>query len=143
MTPITYVAHLRPEVADGYLVSFPDVPEALTAGATIGEAEDQAYDALAMALRGYLEAGHGLPPVRGDEPPDGMQARVIAVDPLVAAAFALREAMEVGQVTGASLAARLGCSERSVWQMLHAAGNTSNLAIRALSLMGKPTALAI
>jgi antitoxin HicB len=46
---------------EGFSVSFPDVPEALTYGATEAEAMDMARDALETAMEFYLEDGREAP----------------------------------------------------------------------------------
>lgn len=45
----------------GFAVSFPDVPEALTSGATEAEALEMAADALATAMEFYFEDGRPVP----------------------------------------------------------------------------------
>ncbi len=48
---------------DGWVASFPDVPEALTGGSDYEQTVELAADALATALgRSYLERGRPLPP---------------------------------------------------------------------------------
>lgn len=42
-------------------ISFADVPEAITGGATAAEALDNVTDALVVALSGYLDDGRALP----------------------------------------------------------------------------------
>ena len=44
-----------------FLVTFPDIPEAITQGESAEEAEEAAKDALATALGFYLEQGHEVP----------------------------------------------------------------------------------
>ena len=44
-----------------FLVTFPDVPEAITQGDSIEEAERVAYDALATALDFYVDANQAFP----------------------------------------------------------------------------------
>ena len=46
---------------DGFVVSFPDVPEAITQGSTLAEALINAADALDEAICGYIDAGESLP----------------------------------------------------------------------------------
>ncbi|MDN6885267.1 type II toxin-antitoxin system HicB family antitoxin [Variovorax sp. CAN2819] len=46
---------------DGYMASFPDIPEALTAGATREEALEMARDALISALDFYFEDKREVP----------------------------------------------------------------------------------
>ncbi len=49
------------------VVSFPDVPEALTSGSTREEAHAMARDALIAALEGYVQLGRELPRPSGGE----------------------------------------------------------------------------
>lgn len=55
-----YPAELRP-TGDGWLVTFPDIPEAVTAGATREEAIQRAFDALVTTMTSYLEARRAVP----------------------------------------------------------------------------------
>ncbi len=56
-----YPAHFEQENDGGFLVTFPDVPEAITQGDDLMDAKASASDALGMALRGYLTHGKSLP----------------------------------------------------------------------------------
>ena len=47
-----YPALFRPEPDGGYVVTFPDVPEAITQGDDLGDAKASASEALGLALRG-------------------------------------------------------------------------------------------
>ena len=55
-----YPANLTPE-ENGYSVSFPDIPEALTCGDTEEEALRHAVDALESALDFYFDQGRPVP----------------------------------------------------------------------------------
>jgi antitoxin HicB len=57
----TFYAELTPDPDGGFVVTFPDVPEAITGGETRAEALDMAADALAVALLGRLEDDVDLP----------------------------------------------------------------------------------
>ena len=85
------------------LVSFPDIPEALTEGATEAEALVEAQDCVIAALGGYVEGRHPIPapsPVRG--------RTSVALPVLVAAKIALYAAMHEQGVGNTALAERLG-----------------------------------
>jgi antitoxin HicB len=60
--------------ADGVTFTFPDVPEAITCGATRTEALERAADALVSALATYVEDGRTTPP-----PPSQAGARPLAL----------------------------------------------------------------
>ena len=101
---------LTPNENGIYLVQFPDVPEALTDGASRAEALTMAADALAVALAGYVLG-------RRDIPVPGALAKgqdLVPVPPVTAAKLALYAAMREQRVTKTALAARLGISEAAV-----------------------------
>jgi antitoxin HicB len=56
-----YPALIEPDEAGRFLVRFPDLPEALTDGATIEEARAEAADCLTEALAGRLADGEAVP----------------------------------------------------------------------------------
>lgn len=56
-----HTAVVAPDPDGGFLVTFPDVPEAITHGETMTEALANASEALGLALRGYLLEGRPLP----------------------------------------------------------------------------------
>jgi antitoxin HicB len=56
-----YPASIEPDEAGRFLVRFPDLPEALTDGATIEEARAEAADCLTEALAGRLADGEAVP----------------------------------------------------------------------------------
>ena len=78
----SYKATLAPDPDGGFLVTFDDVPEAITAGSDRAEALANAREALGLALLGILQAGRDLPPARAHE---GVP---VAVDAAVAAKLA-------------------------------------------------------
>ena len=66
-----YPCTLHPEQPEGFYVTFPDVPGALTSGKDRAEALEMAEDALGIMLEAYIERGKGFPvpsePVEGQE----------------------------------------------------------------------------
>ncbi len=95
------------------LVSFPDIPEALTEGATEAEAISQARDCLITALGGYVGASRAIPQ---SSPPRGRNT--VALPALLAAKIALYGAMRAEGVGKNVLAARLGLPENSVRRLI-------------------------
>ena len=96
---------------DGVLVvSFPDVPEAITGGRDRSEALVMAADALATALAGYVHQKREIPVPQ--EAVDGQE--LVAVPTVVAAKLALYSAMRDQGITKVGLAKRLGISESAV-----------------------------
>jgi predicted RNase H-like HicB family nuclease len=56
-----YIAVVHKEPTSDYGVSFPDFPGCITAGKSIDEAKDLAYEALLLHLEGLREDGEQLP----------------------------------------------------------------------------------
>lgn len=98
-----YPVKLTPD-GDTVLVTFPDVPEAITFGADEDEALLQAVDALESALAMYVQARTALPvpskPRRGQ--------RTVRPSALEAAKLGVYQAMTEQGVKKAELARRLG-----------------------------------
>lgn len=59
---VFYIALIHKDPDSDYGVSFPDFPGCITAGATLGEAQALAQEALALHVEGMLEDGDTLPP---------------------------------------------------------------------------------
>ena len=111
----TYPCVLTPEEDDdGFNVTFPDVPEALTCGDDRVEALEMAEDALVVALCAYVDNDETLP-----VPSEAEEGQVmVAVPPLVAAKLALYTAMRRQGVTAGELAERLGVGEEAVRKVM-------------------------
>ncbi len=128
-----YPAKLTPEDG-GYLVTFRDIPEAITQGDTEGEAIQMAADALATAMEFYFEDRRPVPlpsDLRRGEVgiplPTGFSAKVLLLNEML------------GQgVTPAELARRLGTSPQVVNRIVnlgHATKiDTIDEALRALGV---------
>lgn len=56
-----YPARFDPADEGGYTVTFRDIPEAITQGDDLAEAEAMARDALVSAMEFYFEAGRAVP----------------------------------------------------------------------------------
>ena len=56
-----YIAVVHKEPTSDYGVSFPDFPGCITAGKSIDEAKDMAFEALLLHLEGLREDGEPLP----------------------------------------------------------------------------------
>ncbi|MCY4449759.1 MAG: type II toxin-antitoxin system HicB family antitoxin [Chloroflexi bacterium] len=108
-----YPCQLTPDEDGGFVVTFRDVPEAITGGSDYAEALAMAEDALATALAGYVQEEWEIPMPSGIE--DGDLS--VAVPSVVAAKLALYSAMKAQRVSGADLAHRLGISEAAVRKM--------------------------
>ncbi len=97
---------------DTVLVSFPDIPEALTEGDTQREVLSEAADCLIAALGGYVNDGRRIPkPSAGNGP-------VVELPALIAAKLALYEAMREQDIDIGELAERLGAVATTVRRLL-------------------------
>lgn len=125
----------RFEEQDGeFVVSFPDLPEALTAGADREEAYGEASDALGATLAGYLLEGRPLP--RPSRP--GRRHLMVAPPPLVSAKLALKMRMQELGLGNVALAQRLGVSETVVRRLVNPdhQSRLSNI-VEALAVLGQ------
>ena len=95
---------------EDFLATFPDVPEAITGGASLAEARENAADALEEAILAYLADGLPIPSPR--EPRDGEEA--VILDPVTAARAALATAMRAKKISNVALAKMLGKSEGAI-----------------------------
>ena len=75
---LAYPVRLEAEEGGPVLASFPDIPEALTEGATEREALAEAEDCLVAALGGYIEARRDIP-----RPSPGRGRPLVALPALV------------------------------------------------------------
>ena len=98
----------------GFVVSFPDLPEAITQGDDSAEALSQAADALEEAVAGRIR--------RGDEIPAPSRPRpgqlLVPVPAQTAVKAALYLALRESGLSKVELAARLGCDEKEVRRLL-------------------------
>ena len=106
----TYPCKLTPDEDGGLVVTFSDIPEAITGGRDRSEALAMAEDALAKALAGYVHEKWDIPA------PSGLidDQELIPVPPVLAAKLALYSTMRAHRITKVELADRLGVSESAV-----------------------------
>lgn len=94
------------------VVTFPDVPEAITEGSTPDETSENAADALGTALLAYVRAGRPLPTPRSEGD------MTVAVAPDVAAKLAVLETFASVGISKSELGRRLGKDEKEVRRIL-------------------------
>jgi antitoxin HicB len=114
MKPFVYFAEFEPGDERGIVVSFPDVPEAITQGDNEADAFTQAEEALGLALLSYAERGLPLPKATAR----GKDLVGIAVDPEIAAKLAVIEAVREAGITKSELARRIDKNEKEVRRIL-------------------------
>ena len=102
-TAYSYPAVLEPDEAGRSVISFPDLPEALTDGADDAEALREAADCLSEALASRIADGEEIP--APSAPTAGQY--LVAPDPTIALKAALYMRLRQCELTVADLAARL------------------------------------
>lgn len=116
------------------VVTFPDVPEAITQGCGEGDARAKAEEALALVLLTYLKRGKPLPKPRAK----GRGLVDVAVAPEVAAKLAVLESFAAARMTKSELARRIGRDEKEVRRILDPKHPTKLPALTAaLRALGK------
>jgi antitoxin HicB len=131
----SYRAAVEPGDRRGTIVvSFPDVPEAVTQGRGETDARGMAEEALGLVLLSYLQRGKPLPKPRAK-----VRGLVdIAVAPDVAAKLAVLESFADAGITKSELARRIGKDEKEVRRILDPKHPTKLPALMAaLRAMGK------
>jgi len=128
-----YPAVIRPD-GDGWMVSFPDIPEALSAGSTWDEAVAMAKDALVTALEFYFDDKREIP-----HPSRLKKGQVpIELPASVAAKVLLLNEMVRQKVRPSELARRLGTTAQEVNRLTQLRHATKIDGIdHALSALGK------
>jgi antitoxin HicB len=113
MKQFVYFACFEPGEEGGVVVSFPDVPEAITQGDDENDAYAQAEEALGLALLTYPARGMPLPQ------PKAWKALIhVAVEPGVAAKLAVIEAVRTAGISKSELARRIGKDEKAARRIL-------------------------
>jgi antitoxin HicB len=141
MDQFVYPATLTPDAQDGgFVVTFVDIPEAITQGDDVPEALHQAADCLEEAIAGRIRRRDDIPT------PSPIQAGQYAVVVLAQTATkaALYLALRQRQLTQVELAARLQCDEKEVRRLLDPrhASKLSRLEA-ALALLGQQIVIGV
>ena len=134
MRSYVYRAQFERGSRRGLVVSFPDVPEAITQGRDMADARVMAEEALGLALLSYPERGLPLPKPRAK----GRGLIEIAVAPEVAAKLAVLESFVAAGISKTELARRIGKDEKEVRRILDPKHATKLPALTAaLRALGK------
>jgi antitoxin HicB len=109
-----YPALFEPASEGGFVVTFRDIPEAITQGETEEEAHDMAADALLTAMDFYFEGQRTVP-----APSKARKGeRLVALPTSVAAKVLLLNEMIVQGVRPIDLAERLGTTKQEVNRLI-------------------------
>ena len=135
MKAYAYRAQFEPGDRRGNIVvTFPDVPEAVTQGRGEADARAMAEEALGLVLLSYLQRGKPLPKPRAR----GRGLIDIAVAPDVAAKLAVLESFAAAGISKSELARRIGKDEKEVRRILDPKHPTKLPALTAaLRALGK------
>jgi antitoxin HicB len=129
----TYPAHIERHDEADYVVTFRDIPEIITGGASLEEAIRNAEDALEEVFLSYLARGVVIPlpkPARKDE-----QSIVLA--PITASRAALANLMRDQKITNVALAARMGKSEGAIRRLMDGSANVKiDTVVEAMKALG-------
>lgn len=136
----TFNASVEPDPDGGCLVTFPDVPEAISSGGDLAEARANAAEALGLALRGYLTFGRPLPKPRTKR--KGLVP--IPVDATTALKLAVVEAFHESGLSKSELGRRLGKAEGEARRILDPDHATKlPLLQSALAALGKEVIVSV
>ncbi len=114
MRSFVFYARFEPGEKKGIVVSFPDVPEAITQGDNLADARLMAEEALGLALLTYPERGYPLPRPRAR----GKGLTPVGVAPQTAAKLAVLDAFRQTGIAKSDLARRMGKDEKEIRRIL-------------------------
>lgn len=120
MRTYIYPAIFEPtEREGGFVVTFPDVPEAITEGDDMEDARAQAADALGVALLTYLEMGRPLPrSFLGERKSLKTGLELISPSADVTGKIAVIETFNETGISRSELARRIGRDEKEARRIL-------------------------
>lgn len=129
-----YPATLTKQSEGGYLVQFPDFPEAITQGETIADALTEAIDCLEEAIANRIEMKLDIPSPRQLK----KSQHSVSLHATFAAKTALYLTMREKKLTNTFLANKLNCDEKEVRRLLDPHYNSKLPRIeQALFVLGK------
>jgi len=135
-----YWAKFDPEPDGGFLVTFPDVPEAITQGDDMADARASAADALEVAIRGRLADGKPVPAPSAK----GKGLTAIPLDPETVLKVAVIEAYAASGLSKVEFARKLGKPENEPYRILDPNHATKlGLLKAALAVLGKDIVVSV
>lgn len=114
MNIFTYPIELTKQQEGGYLVTFPDLPEAITQGETKEEATSEAIDCLEEAIANRIEMKLDIP--YSSKPKK--QQECVSLPATIAAKAALYLTIKKEKLTNTNLAKKLNCDEKEIRRLL-------------------------
>lgn len=129
-----YPARFEPAPEGGFVVSFRDIPEALTQGNTLDEAVTMATDALLTAIEFYFEDRRPVPAASQAQAGE----RLVALPPGMTAKVLLLNELITQGVSNTALAQRMGTTKQEVNRIVDLGHATKiDTLARALAALGK------
>lgn len=137
---LLYAASIVPEKDGGFVVTFPDIPEALTDGSTLDEALASAEDCLAEAIAGRIDDGEDIPtPSEINE-----NEYAIVCPPQLALKAAVYELLQERHISKVKLAELLGVNEKEARRISDPHHNTRLQTLTStLRALGKQVTVSI
>ncbi|WP_018435340.1 type II toxin-antitoxin system HicB family antitoxin [Paraburkholderia atlantica] len=137
---LRYPALFEPDEGGGYVVTFRDIPEAITQGETFEEARSMAADALLTAMDFYFEDKRAVPAPskakKGEE--------LVALPASVSAKILLLNEMIAQGVTPSELARRLNTRPQDVNRLINLGHATKiDTIAAALEVLGRHLEIAV
>jgi antitoxin HicB len=129
-----YPAKFIKEDNESYIVSFRDIPEALTQGSNLNEAKEMALNALIIAMGFYFEDNRPVPA------PSSIEDDEILIELPISiwSKILLLNTMLEQHVTQSELAKRLGKTRQEMQRVINLEHNTKiDTIIEALKTLGK------
>ena len=124
----------------GYVVTFVDIPEALTQGDTIEEALEMAKDALATAMEFYFEDKRPVPLPSAPQGDD----ELVSLSASTAAKVLLLNEVLAQHVSNAELARRLGMTKQTAQRLFDLSHATKIDTLQeALKALGKDLTIGV
>jgi antitoxin HicB len=118
----------------GYTVVFRDLPEAITHGASVGEAEKRAAECLWTAVAHRMMAGEIIPPPSQPAPNE----RMVTIDDLLAAKAVLYSCLQDRRLSMGDLSRRLNIREQEAAVLVDPRSRPPITRLeRALAVVGK------
>lgn len=114
MQRFCYPAALTPDESGGYVVTFRDIPEAITQGDSVEEALAQAADALEEAIAGRMRLKEDIPKASDAQADE----HIVTLPAETASKAALYTAIREAKLTNIQMAEILGIDEKEVRRLL-------------------------
>lgn len=127
-----YPINLKKAAEVGYVVTFPDIPEAITQGQTVEDSLQRAHDALESAMEFYFEDRRRVPAPSKPKP----QQHVVELPASLTAKILLLNEMLRQNIRPAELARRIGTTPQEINRLTNIRHTTKidriDAALRAL-----------